>query len=103
MRGEDDEDTCAVAESARCYAQQPTDAKAFAEKDLGYTSFPTVEGGKGDPADLVGNTTNFYSVLKKTKYPETAAEFLKLMYSERVRQGADGHRQPADHAPRTTR
>ncbi|GAA3237565.1 hypothetical protein GCM10020256_57120 [Streptomyces thermocoprophilus] len=56
--------------------------KPFAEKNLGYTAFPTVPGGKGDPANLVGNTNNFYSVLKKTKHPEAAAEFLKLMYSD---------------------
>ncbi|GAA2501689.1 ABC transporter substrate-binding protein [Streptomyces gobitricini] len=55
----------------------------FAEKDLGYTTFPAVEGGKGDPANLVGNTNNFYSVLKKTRHPEAVAEFLKLMYSDR--------------------
>ncbi|MER6535503.1 extracellular solute-binding protein [Streptomyces sp900105755] len=64
------------------YAQQQTDAKSFAEKDLGYTAFPTVPGGKGDAADVVGNTNNFYSVLRKTKYPDAAAKFLKLMYSD---------------------
>jgi raffinose/stachyose/melibiose transport system substrate-binding protein len=29
---------------------------------LGYTTFPTVEGGTGDPADIVGNPANFWSV-----------------------------------------
>lgn len=43
---------------------------------------PSVEGGKGDQANIVGNTNNFYSVLKRTKHPEAAAEFLKLMYSD---------------------
>ncbi|OKK04417.1 sugar-binding protein [Streptomyces sp. CB03234] len=62
--------------------QQEADAE-FAAKDLGYTAFPTVAGGKGDPANLVGNTNNFYSVLKKTRHPDTVAEFLKLMYSDR--------------------
>ncbi|PWJ06011.1 sugar-binding protein [Streptomyces sp. NWU49] len=64
------------------YSQQQTDAEKFAEKDLGYTSFPTVEGGKGDPANVAGNTNNYYSVMKKTKHPEAVAEFLKLMYSD---------------------
>ncbi|MEU6322379.1 extracellular solute-binding protein [Streptomyces sp. NPDC047009] len=64
------------------YAQQQQDAKDFAAKGLGYTTFPTITGGKGDPADVVGNTNNFYSVLKKTKHPEAAAKFLKLMYSD---------------------
>jgi xylobiose transport system substrate-binding protein len=64
------------------YAQQQQDAKDFAEKGLGYTTFPTVPGGKGDPSDVVGNTNNFYSVLKKTKHPEAVEKFLKLMYSD---------------------
>ncbi|GGL92599.1 sugar-binding protein [Streptomyces fumigatiscleroticus] len=64
------------------YSQQLEDAKEFAGKDLGYTTFPTVPGGKGEPGNVVGNTNNFYSVLKKTKHPEAAAEFLKLMYSD---------------------
>jgi raffinose/stachyose/melibiose transport system substrate-binding protein len=29
---------------------------------LGYFPFPAVEGGKGDPADVVGNPTNFWSI-----------------------------------------
>ncbi|MFC5959435.1 ABC transporter substrate-binding protein [Streptomyces pratens] len=64
------------------YSQQLTDHKEFAEKGLGYTAFPTIEGGKGDPAGVAGNTNNYYSVMKKTKHPEAVAEFLKLMYSD---------------------
>ncbi|CAL9374505.1 ABC transporter substrate-binding protein [Streptomyces sp. enrichment culture] len=64
------------------YSQQLTDHKDFAEKGLGYTTFPAVEGGKGDPANVAGNTNNYYSVMKKTKHPEAVAEFLKLMYSD---------------------
>ncbi|MBT2488032.1 extracellular solute-binding protein [Streptomyces sp. ISL-96] len=54
----------------------------FVKKDLGYGTFPTVEGGKGDPDNLAGNTNNFYSVLKNTEHPEAVADFLKLMYSD---------------------
>ena len=64
------------------YSQQQQDAKEFAATGLGYTTFPTIDGGKGDPADIVGNTNNFYSVLKKTKHPEAVEKFLKLMYSD---------------------
>ncbi|MEE1752162.1 ABC transporter substrate-binding protein [Streptomyces sp. SP18CS02] len=64
------------------YATQQDADKEFAEKDLGYTAFPAVTGGKGDRANLVGNTNNFYSVSRKTKHPEAVAEFLKLMYSD---------------------
>ncbi|MEJ8639675.1 ABC transporter substrate-binding protein [Streptomyces sp. MS2.AVA.5] len=55
---------------------------AFAKSDLGYGTFPTISGGKGDPSNLAGNTNNYYSVLKKTKHPEAVADFLKLMYSD---------------------
>ncbi|MFF6794172.1 xylobiose transport system substrate-binding protein [Streptomyces filamentosus] len=54
----------------------------FVKSDLGYGAFPAVEGGKGDPNNVAGNTNNFYSVLKNTKHPEAVAEFLKLMYSD---------------------
>ncbi|MBA2946004.1 ABC transporter substrate-binding protein [Streptomyces himalayensis] len=65
------------------YSQHQTDNPEFAKDGLGYTTFPTIEGGKGDPANVVGNTNNFYSVLKKTKHPEAVADFLKLMYSDK--------------------
>jgi xylobiose transport system substrate-binding protein len=48
---------------------------------LGYTAFPSVPGGKGNLADLAGNTENYYSVLAKTRYPEAVADFLKVMYT----------------------
>ncbi|CAL9359433.1 ABC transporter substrate-binding protein [Streptomyces sp. enrichment culture] len=64
------------------FSQQLTDHKEFAEKGLGYSTFPTVQGGKGDPANVAGNPNNYYSVMKKTKHPEAVAEFLKLMYSD---------------------
>ncbi|BFO19165.1 extracellular solute-binding protein [Streptomyces sp. KM77-8] len=64
------------------YSQQVTDHPEFAETDLGYTAFPTVAGGKGEAANVAGNTNNYYSVMKKTKHPEAVAEFLKLMYSD---------------------
>ncbi|WP_030689354.1 ABC transporter substrate-binding protein [Streptomyces globisporus] len=62
----------------------------FVKNDLGYGTFPTVEGGKGDPNNLAGNTNNFYSVLKSTKHPEAVAEFLKLMYSDEFVKGQLG-------------
>jgi xylobiose transport system substrate-binding protein len=64
------------------YATQQDAHPDFAKKDFGYSAFPTVAGGKGDAGDLVGNTNNFYSVLKKTAHPEAVADFLKLQYSD---------------------
>ena len=64
------------------YSTHRDAAPEFAANSLGYNEFPTVDGGKGDPANLVGNTNNFYSVLAETRYPDTVRDFLKLMYSD---------------------
>jgi xylobiose transport system substrate-binding protein len=48
---------------------------------LGWAAFPSVPGGKGNGADLAGNTENYYSVLKNTRYPQAVADFLKIMYT----------------------
>ncbi|MEY9961998.1 xylobiose transport system substrate-binding protein [Streptacidiphilus sp. MAP12-16] len=63
------------------YATQQSADPAFAKDGLGYLPFPSVEGGKGDPADVVGNPTNYLSVT--TAAPATtAADFLKTTYSD---------------------
>ncbi|CEA09593.1 Multiple sugar-binding protein precursor [Arthrobacter saudimassiliensis] len=64
------------------YATIQDYAPEFAETNLGYSNFPEIEGGKGDPANIAGNTNNYYSVLKNTRYPDTVRDFLKLMYSD---------------------
>ncbi|GHH75315.1 sugar-binding protein [Streptomyces sulfonofaciens] len=63
------------------FSQQQDSAPKFAADGLEYTTFPTVPGGKGDPADLVGNTNNYYSVMKKAPHKEAIAKFLAFMYS----------------------
>ena len=68
------------------YAVQQGEDAAFAKDGLGYVPFPSVEAGKGDPNDLVGNPTNYISVT--TVAPsQTAAEFLKTTYSDAYVQG----------------
>ncbi|MBM9508627.1 ABC transporter substrate-binding protein [Actinacidiphila acididurans] len=64
------------------YSQQQQDHPDFAKSGLGYSTFPTVDGGKGDPQDIAGNTNNYYSVMKKAKNQDAIAQFLKLMYSD---------------------
>ncbi|WP_104140311.1 extracellular solute-binding protein [Arthrobacter sp. ZGTC131] len=46
---------------------------------LGFTTFPTVEGGKGDPANVVGNPSNFWSISSKATQEEkdAALEYVK--------------------------
>jgi len=45
---------------------------------LGYTTFPTVEGGAGDPDNIVGNPSNFWSVSADAspEAQESAKEFI---------------------------
>ncbi|MFI6085249.1 ABC transporter substrate-binding protein [Streptomyces sp. NPDC051217] len=64
------------------YSTQQDADPDFAKNELGYGAFPGVEGGKGDTANLVGNTNNFYSVRESTEHADAIAEFLKLMYSD---------------------
>lgn len=64
------------------YSTQQSADPDFAANDLGYSAFPAIEGGAGDPGDVVGNPNNFYSVTKVTRYPDTVRDFLKLMYSD---------------------
>lgn len=46
---------------------------------LGYMNFPTVEGGKGDPSDTVGNPGQYMSISSKAtaKQKEIALKFFK--------------------------
>ena len=46
---------------------------------IGWTTFPTVSGGKGDPAGIVGNPSNFWSVSSKATDPQkkTALDYIK--------------------------
>jgi xylobiose transport system substrate-binding protein len=71
------------------YATQQGISASFAKNDLGYVPFPAVEGGKGDPANVVGNPTNYLSVT--TAAPrQTAADFLATTYSDSYIKGLVG-------------
>lgn len=43
---------------------------------LGWADFPAVEGGAGDPAAIIGNPSNFYSVSARSSDVGAATEFL---------------------------
>ncbi|MBW0104114.1 extracellular solute-binding protein [Pseudonocardia sp. KRD-291] len=43
---------------------------------LGWAPFPAVEGGKGDPRNVVGNPSNFYSVSRSSADAPAATDFL---------------------------
>jgi raffinose/stachyose/melibiose transport system substrate-binding protein len=52
-----------VLQGSWVYPNFKNDAKDFfAAGNVGYVNFPAVAGGKGDPANIVGNPANFWSV-----------------------------------------
>ncbi|MFP5072048.1 extracellular solute-binding protein [Pseudonocardia nantongensis] len=49
----------------------------FLEQDkLGWAPFPAVEGGAGDPRNVIGNPSNYYSVSAGSADPAAATDFL---------------------------
>lgn len=63
------------------YTAQVGSAPDFATQDLGFVNFPSVPGGAGDEADVVGNPTNYFSVAK-TDRAQAAIKFLEQMSTE---------------------
>jgi len=51
-----------MLQGAWVYGTFQTQAADFVKSGLGYTTFPAVPGGKGDPADIVGNPSGYFSV-----------------------------------------
>jgi xylobiose transport system substrate-binding protein len=63
------------------YAVQQGASPDFAKNDLGYVPFPSVDGGKGDPNDIVGNPSNYVSVTTAAD-ATTAGGYLQTLYSD---------------------
>ncbi|MCU1550681.1 MAG: extracellular solute-binding protein [Glaciihabitans sp.] len=63
-----------MLQGAWVYGTFNTQAAAFVKSGLGYTTFPAVDGGKGDPNDIVGNPSGYFSVSSAaTKAQQKAA------------------------------
>ncbi|WP_344654150.1 extracellular solute-binding protein [Cryptosporangium japonicum] len=58
------------------YPTQLTNNPAFAKKDLGWFQFPSLPGGKGEPGNLVGNPSNYFSVNASSKNKEAAVDYV---------------------------
>lgn len=61
------------------YSTFKADAEEFTTGGgLGFTTFPAIEGGAGDPANIVGNPSNYWSVAASAtpEAQETATTFL---------------------------
>ncbi|SHM34098.1 carbohydrate ABC transporter substrate-binding protein, CUT1 family [Actinacidiphila paucisporea] len=60
------------------YADLLTTAPAFVKAGkLGWTTFPTVPGGKGDPRNVVGNPCNYFSVTERSADKSGAVDFIE--------------------------
>ncbi|MDA2807704.1 extracellular solute-binding protein [Nocardiopsis suaedae] len=67
------------------YPNMVSDAPEFVEDGLGYTTFPEVEDGSGDPSNIVGNPANFWSVSSDASEEDrqTAVDYINdQVYSE---------------------
>jgi ABC-type glycerol-3-phosphate transport system substrate-binding protein len=68
------------------YGAFKADAPEFvSEGTLGFTTFPAIDGGEGDPANIVGNPANFWSVSANASdaAQETATTYLnEEVYSD---------------------
>jgi len=51
-----------LLQGAWIYGTLQQQAASFTKSGLGYSSFPAVTGGKGDPSDLAGNPSGYFSV-----------------------------------------
>jgi raffinose/stachyose/melibiose transport system substrate-binding protein len=72
---------------AWAYATMKSTAAKFVSSGLGYGTFPTVAGGKGDPKNTVGNPTNYFSISSKaTEEEKTVAKayFTDGMFTDAV-------------------
>ncbi|MFD0316782.1 ABC transporter substrate-binding protein [Streptomyces flavalbus] len=54
----------------------------FAKKNLGWATFPSVEGGTGDISNVVGNPTNYWSIHSRARNKDAAIAFLKECASQ---------------------
>jgi xylobiose transport system substrate-binding protein len=59
------------------YTNQVDQQPKFAKNSLSWATFPAVDGGKGDPKNIVGNPTNYFSITQGSKNVQAATDFLK--------------------------
>jgi len=68
-----------ILQGAWAYADMQTADPGFVSSSLGWANFPGVHGGKGDPKNVVGNASNYWSISSDATKPQqdAAAAFLK--------------------------
>ncbi|GAA1963816.1 extracellular solute-binding protein [Microbacterium deminutum] len=67
-----------ILQGAWAYADMKTSDPKFVSSSLGWANFPAVDGGSGDPANVVGNASNYWSISSDASKDQqkTAAAFL---------------------------
>ena len=90
-----------LLQGAWVYSSFLTDAPDFVSSgDLGFANFPAVEGGKGDPANIVGNPANFWSISASAsqEQQDIAMKYLnEAMYDDSYVDEPDPERRRACH------
>jgi raffinose/stachyose/melibiose transport system substrate-binding protein len=61
-----------------------TDPSFIKKGNLGWFDFPEVEGGKGNPKNVAGNLTNYYSLTEASDAKKTAVAFLNDMATSKT-------------------
>jgi raffinose/stachyose/melibiose transport system substrate-binding protein len=61
-----------------------TDPSFIKKGHLGWFDFPEVEGGKGNPKNVAGNLTNYYSLTEASDAKKTAVAFLNDMATSKT-------------------
>ncbi|CAL9550204.1 hypothetical protein SUDANB95_04382 [Actinosynnema sp. ALI-1.44] len=65
------------------YVNQLGQSPDFVKKgSLGWVAFPSIAGGKGDPGNVVGNASNYYSVTSGSSQVEAAKKFVSTALHE---------------------
>jgi raffinose/stachyose/melibiose transport system substrate-binding protein len=62
-----------ILHGAWAYASMKTADPEFTQSSLGWADFPSVGGGKGDPKNVVGNASNYWSISSDATDKEKAA------------------------------
>ncbi|MFF2243330.1 ABC transporter substrate-binding protein [Arthrobacter sp. NPDC058130] len=62
-----------IVQGAWAYANMKNSDPEFVKSSLGWSPFPTVGGGAGDPKNVVGNASNYWSISSDASQTEQTA------------------------------
>jgi xylobiose transport system substrate-binding protein len=66
------------------YTSQASNNPQFVRKgELGWVPFPKVDGGSGDPRNVVGNPSNYFAVTSASAHRDEAVDFVVAMTTSR--------------------